>query len=185
MAKDTLNVTLPTELAAAVRAIAQADHLPVRYTVSRLLSAGIRAEPLRAVPNPPLPPQLPPPSPRDEHAYEAVLRVVMLVILDHLPRLAGPEGIKLGWLLRRLYPPERVRGEALGDDGFSELREAIETLAPPAREGAMPDARALGKAFAHLRDRWCGGKRLAARKGHGAALRWFVQEAPTKAAPMT
>lgn len=90
----------------------------------------------------------------DEDETTAAARV----LLQHWGRLA-PDGITAAGAIAALYTPEHMRGEA-APDGFDDLREAIEALAPPKKGGRRPEPRALGYVLRKLRGRVLGGLRL-------------------------
>jgi hypothetical protein len=60
-----------------------------------------------------------------------------------------------------------------GPDGLDDLREAVETLAPP--RGAKVSPLALGHALKRYRGRWTGALRLGSRKGHDNVHRWLPE----------
>jgi hypothetical protein len=93
-------------------------------------------------------------------------------VLTHWPRLA-PDGATLRTAVGALWTRERIRGESLPPDGFDDLREALEALAPP-RPGMAPDAHKLGNALRRSVGRIVGGRKLVSRAGHGGVAVWRV-----------
>jgi hypothetical protein len=108
--------------------------------------------------------------PRAESANDAMR--AHAVLLEMLPRVA-PGGTTARELVRLLYP-SGVSEEERESDGFSDLREAIETMVPT-RPGQTPSSHALGKALRSRKGRVIGGRRLvvvdeSGKRGH----RWSV-----------
>lgn len=99
-------------------------------------------------------------------------------IVDRWPSIA-PNGTTIGSILGSLYPPERMRSGAPPPDGYDDLREALEALAPPTRTGMPPDAQRLGLAFRRLRDRVISGRlfKRAPQPDRSNTARWIVVEA--------
>jgi hypothetical protein len=91
---------------------------------------------------------------------ESPQRAALRVLLRDLPRLDRGRGVAIRDIMAHLYPPERIRDAQVPPDGFDDLRQALEDLAPPKRLGAPPDSRELGHAFKAQRDRIVGGRRL-------------------------
>ncbi len=94
------------------------------------------------------------------------------LLYQHWPRLA-PAGLTVKRAIETLYP-YRERGEALPPDGFDDLREAIETLAPPA-PGRPPTAARLGYVLRRNYRRVIGDLMLDSEAGHGRVHRWMVR----------
>jgi len=90
----------------------------------------------------------------DEDEHTAALRT----LLTSWPTLA-PNGITVRGALDALYSADFMRGLA-APDGFDDLRQAIEALAPPPKAGAKPDAAKLGHALKRARGRVLGGRHL-------------------------
>lgn len=61
-----------------------------------------------------------------------------------------------------------------GPDSLEDLREALETLAPP--RGSRVDPRTLGYALRRHRGRWVGQVRLTSVTGHDKTQRWRVEQ---------
>lgn len=94
------------------------------------------------------------------------------VLLRRLPDLAGGDGVSTKGLLDALYPAPR-RDEP--PDGFEDVREALEEVAP-LRAGA-PDSKRIGMVLARHLGRWVDGRRLVAGSSKGAR-RWRVESKP-------
>lgn len=97
-------------------------------------------------------------------------QAALVSVLEAWPKLdPSSEGITIRAALRLLYtehggPP----------DGFDELREALETLAPH-KSGRGVDANRLGFAFRRLRGRWRNGAALDSVEGRAGTARWRVR----------
>lgn len=106
------------------------------------------------------------------------------VVLQNWSRLDPTgKGITLKGALGALYPPERLRGEHLPPDGFEDLREALEQLAPPKPRQA-PDPGALGFVFRRYKRSVVGALCFDTTKGHNNVQKWLVihrGQAPTPA----
>lgn len=117
------------------------------------------------------------------------VRAALMTVLEHWPRLeailegkapseaASGKGIKVKAALDYLFKrkPRGEEGEEAGpaEDGFEDLREALDTVAGT-RPGFPPDARALGLWLRDRRDSVHGGKTLA-RVGGDTKVRWTVR----------
>lgn len=100
-------------------------------------------------------------------------KAALMTILDALPRLCSdPMGITVRSIVALLYSMDRMRGEA-PPDGFDDLRDALETLAP-ARSGQGVDSTRLGFALRRMRGRWVGGRQLESLDGRAGTVRWRV-----------
>jgi hypothetical protein len=88
------------------------------------------------------------------------------------------EPFRVSDILNLLYKSERKRNENgdVVDDGFDDLRDAIEMLVGRRGKGrdAIPDAVELGKRIGAFRGRVISGLRLTSRTGHGGILRWEI-----------
>ena len=97
------------------------------------------------------------------------------VVLQHIPRLmrdtqdVQAEAISTKAMLDAIYPAPR-RDEP--PDGYDELREALESLAPP--RGGLVDSTRLGKALAKYIGRWVSGRKLVSVIGAGVR-KWRVE----------
>ena len=92
-------------------------------------------------------------------------------IVRHLPTLLSQTGGKATTkvLLGKLYPPPEA------PDGWDDVRDAIETIAPP--KGPRPDAALLGKRLRKFVGRWFGNVRLVV--DHDATThvsRWSTEQ---------
>ena len=115
----------------------------------------------------------------DAEQEESEETSALAIVLRDLPRLSeDPRGITAKALVAILWTPERIKGQEMAPDGFDDLREALETLAPPARSGGAPDARTLGKAFGdQLRDVPHSGRKLTrGQNASGSVARWIVRD---------
>ena len=99
-------------------------------------------------------------------------------ILSGLERLdVNGAGLSMRAIVDVLWSRERLRGEA-PPDGYDEMREALETIAPM-RPGTAPSAKTLAERLRHLgRDRVVGGRRLVITKGHGNTGRYRSEKTP-------
>ncbi len=93
--------------------------------------------------------------------------------LLHLPRLTQGEPVRLKSLLATLYPERDSHDGPQAPDGWEDLREAIETLAPP-RHGQGVDPRKLGAALRYHAARIRHGRRLANRSAAAGTVAWYV-----------
>lgn len=88
--------------------------------------------------------------------------------------LLAPDGTAIRAAVAALYPNDRGRGESM-PDGYDGLREALETLAPPARPGMPPSSQRLSYAFRRYRRRVIGTRYLdnggTGERGHVASWR--------------
>jgi hypothetical protein len=91
--------------------------------------------------------------------------------------LLVPNGSTIASVIGQLYSPERMRGNA-PPDGYDALREALETLAPPGRNGLAPAALKLGKALGKHRRRVISGRYIDRAPLHDRAgvVVWIVRE---------
>lgn len=96
----------------------------------------------------------------------------LAVILDRMPAIMSTNGITAAEIVHTLYSTKQLRGEA-PPDGYDDLREAIEVLAP-ARPGSAPSTRALGGRFRSLKGRVLGGKKLVPVDGRAGVARWKI-----------
>ena len=88
--------------------------------------------------------------PGDEKAVSDDVGAASTIVSD-LERLLGGGAMTLRSILATLYPV-RARGETPEPDGFDDLREAIEMLAP--LRGPKPDALLVGKRLRKFIGRW-------------------------------
>lgn len=72
----------------------------------------------------------------------------------------APEGMTARAVITALYPADRMSGRDVTPDGWDDLREAIETLAPPPKANARPNTNTLGYALRKAKGRVLGGLRL-------------------------
>jgi hypothetical protein len=93
----------------------------------------------------------------------------LVALLDGWQRLGA---ITAKEAISQLYPTRRYDQPDV-PDGYDELREAVETLAPP-QPGKPPTSKALGLALRRVRRRVVGGRMLDAQSGHGGVVRWHV-----------
>ena len=85
------------------------------------------------------------------------------VILRRLPELANDgEGLSTRHLIDAVYP---APGRHEPPDGWAEVREAIEDLAPA--RGGQPDAKKLGQAMGRFLGRWIDSRRLVPGSSKG------------------
>lgn len=99
-------------------------------------------------------------------------------------------GITIKTAIAALYPTERLRGENLPPDGFDDVREALEQLAPTKPRQA-PDALAVGHVLRRYKRSVVGGMRFDhARTDRNGIVRWVVigpqravEQAPSLGAP--
>ena len=100
------------------------------------------------------------------------------VLLVHLGRLTGVEGLSTGGILRAIYPEGRRPTPGGPPDGLEEVRDALEEVLQT-RGGLTPSPHALGLKLHSLSGRWIAGKRIKNRavagSGHGA--KWVVETA--------
>jgi len=99
-------------------------------------------------------------------------KVALSLVLQHWPRLdAGSQGLTVRDAVHALYPPRREAGPP---DGYDELREALELMAPM-KEG-KPDCRKLGDVFRRFKRRNVGGRMLVTgTEARNGVARWVVQ----------
>lgn len=101
-------------------------------------------------------------------------------ILTGWPRLA-PDGATIRAALTELYPngrtpPTQTRdGEPLLPDGHAELRDALETLAPPKSAGLAPDSKRLGNQMRRFLKVVRAGKRLTTKPDRNGVAVWSVE----------
>jgi hypothetical protein len=105
--------------------------------------------------------------PDTETAEQGGMRVVVRE-WARLPGVTEKTGLSIAAAISFLYPDERLRkiksGEPVAPDGFDELREALESMAPP-RAGMMkPDTEKLGKVFRSVQKTPFGEVRLVSVK---------------------
>lgn len=115
--------------------------------------------------------------PRGDAAMTDEMRA-LAAVLELLPRLdAAGRGLTAKEIVRLLYPSDKSDDER-ATDGFDDLREAIEILAPP-RGRTTPSSQALGKRFQRFRARPFGGRKLSVVDPESArsnrAQRWLVR----------
>lgn len=115
--------------------------------------------------------------PRGEGAVTEDMRALSAIV-DLLPRLdAAGHGLTTKEIIRLLYP-SNISDDERSTDGFDDLREAIETLAPP-RGHANPSSQFLGKRFQRYRARPINGRRLLPMNPEDTkanrAQRWAVR----------
>lgn len=106
----------------------------------------------------------------DERGDGAV--AALRTLLVRLPALAQGVDIKVKTLLGVLYP--ETDGPRPKDE-WDDLRDAIETLAPP-RTGQPVDPRALGKCLSRHAGRLVGGRRLRRTDASQSSVAWFVTD---------
>jgi hypothetical protein len=106
----------------------------------------------------------------DDDSETAALRAVVL----HWPRLA-PNGITATRAVAALYSPERMRGQ-LPPDGFDDLREALEVIAPPAKPGQPPAAMKVGHALKRFKQRVIGTMCITSTQDRNGVAAWKVVE---------
>ncbi|WP_437606271.1 hypothetical protein WMF20_35465 [Sorangium sp. So ce834] len=105
-------------------------------------------------------------------------RVALAALMAGIQRLDEEgKGLRLRVLLSSLYPPERVRGEAMPPDGHEDTREAIEALVET-KPRTPPDATKLGKVFAKYRRTNIGGVMLDSREDRRGNNTWRVAQVP-------
>jgi hypothetical protein len=92
--------------------------------------------------------------------------------------LVDEEPFRVNDIVNLLYKSERKRNEKgdVVDDGFDDLRDAIETLVGRKGRGrdSVPDAVELGRKIGSFRGRIIDGLRLTSKTGHGGTLRWQI-----------
>jgi hypothetical protein len=92
--------------------------------------------------------------------------------------LVDEEPFRVNDIVNLLYKSERKRNENgdVVDDGFDDLRDAIETLVGRKGRGrdSVPDAVELGRKIGSFRGRIIDGLRLTSKTGHGGTLRWQI-----------
>ncbi len=97
----------------------------------------------------------------------------LAVVLRELPRLSSdPIGCKA--IIQALWPPGREVDAP--PDGWEDLRDAVEVLAPP-RVGRTPAPKALGEKFRRFASRVLGGLALTPTWAHGKQRVWTVRSA--------
>jgi hypothetical protein len=100
-------------------------------------------------------------------------KIALLCILENLSRLdVVGRGLTVKEIIAALYPQLR-HGEPRTPDGFDDLREAIESLAPPI-PGRAPDPNAFGYVLRRFKRRVVGGRRLDIAPGRAGVARWRV-----------
>lgn len=109
-----------------------------------------------------------------EHASDASR--ALMTVLKMLPTL-DKEGVGLTTreIVQRLYP-ERTAESVRSEDGFDDLRDALEAWAPP-KPGQPPSLQALGKRLRANMGRYIDGRRLdrdQAKDRHGT-VRWCAR----------
>jgi hypothetical protein len=93
------------------------------------------------------------------------------VVHRELPRLS-PDPLTAKAIVALLWPPGRE--DNAPPDGWDDLREAIEVLAPP-RFGRTPTPKAIGERFGRARGRvLSGGTCLTSTTGHAGIRMWSV-----------
>ena len=101
-------------------------------------------------------------------------RAALGALLGMWQRWAGTEGRTARETVERLYTAERLRGQA-APDGWDDLREAIEALAPT-KPGTTPSPRTLGERLRRAKGRVVGGRRLAiAGENRNGMKLWAVE----------
>lgn len=101
-----------------------------------------------------------------DDAYRA-----LATVLRDLPRVSIVP-IALRDLIRALYPAGKAPD---APDGFDELRDAFEVLAPPPRVGVAPPTSKLAARLRRFVGRVIGGARLTREEGNKAVQRYVVQ----------
>lgn len=91
------------------------------------------------------------------------------VLLRRLPDLGSVDGLSSRQLVSAVYP---APGRNDPPDGWADVREAIEDLAPP-RMG-IPDSKRLGQVLARFLGRWIDGRRLVSGSSKGTR-KWRSQ----------
>jgi hypothetical protein len=104
---------------------------------------------------------------------EAAALMSLLDGLDRLEKDGWPGGMSIRDLVTLLYPEGGWRGER-APDGYDDLREAIEALAPP-QPGKSPTSAAVGNALRRFRGRIIGGRKLESVPGRAGVARWRVE----------
>ena len=99
-------------------------------------------------------------------------------IITRVHQLIGDDPFRVGQIIDLLYRSERKKNESgdQTDDGFDDLRDAIEMLVGRRGKGrdAIPDAVELGKKMGAFRGRIIAGLRLTSKTGGGGTLRWQI-----------
>lgn len=114
--------------------------------------------------------------PRDESAIadDVTAAATLVVMLPELLRFVGGTSITTKTMLSTLYAKRDPREGSTAPDGFDDLREALEVIAP-IRSG-VPDALLLGKRLRRFVGRWFGEARLVAvQDPHTKVTRWTVE----------
>lgn len=108
--------------------------------------------------------------------HEEPEKAALSVLLREMPRLdPGNVGMTAKAIVGALYPLERLKGQA-SPDGWEDMRDAVESLAP-GKPGQAPPSLVLGKALGKAKGRVIGGRKLAGDTGRGGVLRWKSQSA--------
>ena len=113
-------------------------------------------------------------------------RACLETILDYWPKLdPKEEGLTVRSLVSKAYKSTSAKSsrdralEEIGEtDGFDDLREALEFIAPD-RSGNGVDATRLGRELGKLRGRWVKGNRLVGKAGHAGVTRWKIESETT------
>lgn len=100
-------------------------------------------------------------------------KAALVTLLETWPQLA-PDGATAKSVLDRLYPTERLRGQA-PRDAFEGVREAIESVVSTHVAGRAPDAKALGKFLGKHKARVVRGRRFVAMPAHAGTVKWRVE----------
>ena len=101
----------------------------------------------------------------------------LATLIDGWARLTvtTPEGVTAKALLARLYTAERLRGFAVPDDGFDDVREAIEMLVPTPHGRAPSPIRLAGRIRA-ARRRVIGGRMFdEGIPDRTKSMRWLIR----------
>lgn len=100
-------------------------------------------------------------------------RAALAAIARDWPRLdVEGRGVSLKSVVGLLYP-QRPGDERRPPDGFDELRDALEVIAPP-RLGSNPDPLRIGHFFRKIRGRKFENKTLIAVQDRSGSLRWRI-----------
>jgi len=122
--------------------------------------------------------------PEKDEEVDADTRAATCFIAKVRELIGEAEPFRVSDILNLLYRSERTRnadGDVI-DDGFDDLRDAIETLVGRKGKGrdATPDPVELGKKIGAFRGRIIDGFRLISKSGMGGTLRWqIVKPDPT------
>lgn len=100
--------------------------------------------------------------------------VAHATILRDWPRLA-PQGSGIRNALGLLYPSGKTPGGDREPDGFDDLRDALETLAPPLRPGTGPESKKLGANLRRFLRVVRGDQRLTMEPDRKGVAVWAVE----------